>query len=555
VFTRTATYTDGEHGNARPSVSGSPLTLPAPPPAQFSVPGKYSGGAGSGFTWTQTQSEVELRAQLPEGADPKRVKCSFTVRRLELSWEDCGAPIEGELSALLALDDCLWSVEEEAGAKTVVATLRKQVPGVWEKLFASDAAPAEPPKLLDGPERSVPKSKKELLADAKARAKGAIDEPSKAKMHAVEGKSGEVVTLDPASMPGLPVIFVKRCEDCEILLPENATAIKVQMQDCKRCVLTIRGKVITETLELWECEACRVTVGSRLATIQVDACHDLALAFAKAEYFDRVMSAGLHAGKLSFDDAPQLGTPKIDFASLCAERGDETISDRTDQFITRLVGDAVLTELIIRLCNDFPTTEREAKEFELRTRMQHDKLDEVVDGMLGSSIGKNMTAAEKEQMKGMFAKQSDAASAAKIEAEQTAEGRQAARIKFKKDGGNDEFKQGNFQQAAVLYTEALALDDAQHALYSNRAACFLKLGRYAQAREDAQKCIELAPDFAKGHFRLALALQAEEKYGEACASFDKVLKLDSSNKDAKSGLQVAQMQAERQRRQQAGQTE
>jgi len=37
------------------------------------------------------------------------------------------------------------------------------------------------------------------------------------------------------------------------------------------------------------------------------------------------------------------------------------LSEKTDQFITRQVGDAVLTELIIRLCNDFPTTEREVR--------------------------------------------------------------------------------------------------------------------------------------------------------------------------------------------------
>ena len=118
--------------------------------------------------------------------------------------------------------------------------------------------------------------------------------------------------------------------------------------------------------------------------------------------------------------------------------------------------------------------------------------------------------------------------------------------------GNEAFKAGNYQQAAVHYTEALTLDDAQHALYSNRAACFLKLGRYAQARDDAQACVKLAPAFAKGHFRLALALQAEEQYGPACAAFAKVLELEPNNKDAKSGLGVAQMQAERQRRQAAG---
>merc|ERR1712113_147430 len=92
-----------------------------------------------------------------------------------------------------------------------------------------------------------------------------------------------------------------------------------------------------------------------------------------------------------------------------------------------------------------------------------------------------------------------------------------------------------------------ALDDTVPTLFSNRAACFLKLGRYAQAREDAEKAIELKPDLTKGHFRLALALQAEEKFAEACASFDKVLKLEPKNKDAASGLRMAEVQAERQR--------
>ena len=86
--------------------------------------------------------------------------------------------------------------------------------------------------------------------------------------------------------------------------------------------------------------------------------------------------------------------------------------------------------------------------------------------------------------------------------------------------------------------------------YSNRAACFLKLGRYAQAKDDAAACVKLAPDFAKGHFRLALALQALEEYPGACAAFGRTLELEPKNKDAASGLQMAKMQAERQRRMQ-----
>jgi len=155
-------------------------------------------------------------------------------------------------------------------------------------------------------------------------------------------------------------------------------------------------------------------------------------------------------------------------------------------------------------------------------------------------------------MKTMLKEQTELASQAQAHAEQTPEGRFAARVEFKKKQGNEAFKAAEFQQAAVFYTEALALDGKLHALYSNRAACFLKLGRYAQAREDAAECIKLAPTFAKGHFRMALALQAEEKPAEACAAFTKVLDLEPNNKDAAAGLNMARMQAERQRRMQAG---
>ena len=44
------------------------------------------------------------------------------------------------------------------------------------------------------------------------------------------------------------------------------------------------------------------------------------------------------------------------------------LDDKTDQFITRhgkSIDAPLLTELVIRLSNDFPTTEREASEFEV----------------------------------------------------------------------------------------------------------------------------------------------------------------------------------------------
>jgi|LauGreDrversion2_3_1035106.scaffolds.fasta_scaffold534916_1 hypothetical protein len=43
--------------------------------------------------------------------------------------------------------------------------------------------------------------------------------------------------------------------------------------------------------------------------------------------------------------------------------------------------------------------------------------------------------------------------------------------------GNASFGEQDYHQAAVFYTESLMLDAANHAVLSNRAACFLKLGQ------------------------------------------------------------------------------
>lgn len=520
----------------------------------FHVAGQYSGGAAAdeAYTWTQTQQTVVLRSPLA-GSATSAVKCDFAARRLALRVGDGegSARVDGELSAVIVVDDSLWVVEDDA----VVVTMRKAVPGLWSRLLASDEEPAEAPKLLDGQERAAPQSKEQLLKQAKERAKTELaDGPSRAKPHIVEGLTGATLSLERDAMPELPVLMVRNCTACEVTLPSGALAIKVQLEGCERCTFVLDGRVLTETVEVWDCAGCTVRFNAKTATVQVDKCRELTLAYAQAGFFDRLMHTGARTVRLTFADAPALATT-LELDELQKAHPTITLDEATDQFITRRLSDAsgaLTTELVVRLCNDFPTTDREVRDFGERTRVHADKLDEVVEGMLGSSLGKNLTDAEREQMKTMMREQSEAASAAQATAEQTAEGRHAARVDFKKKEGNARFKEANYQQAAVLYTEAISLDDSQHALYSNRAACFLKLGRYAQAREDAEACVRLAPEFAKGHFRLALALQAEDKFPEACAAFTKTLNLEPNNKEAQAGLNMARMQAERSRRQQAG---
>lgn len=84
-----------------------------------------------------------------------------------------------------------------------------------------------------------------------------------------------------------------------------------------------------------------------------------------------------------------------------------------------------------------------------------------------------------------------------------------------KDEGNVHFKAGEFLKAAASYTKAIKAEPGNHVFYSNRSQAFLKLSKVQKALEDAEKCIELAPDFVKGYHRKASALHASEKTDEA----------------------------------------
>lgn len=66
------------------------------------------------------------------------------------------------------------------------------------------------------------------------------------------------------------------------------------------------------------------------------------------------------------------------------------------------------------------------------------------------------------------------------------------------------FKEQRFPEAVKHYSKALARGPPEanpeaHKLYSNRAACYTKLGAWNDGLKDAEECIRLAPDFAKGY--------------------------------------------------------
>lgn len=106
-----------------------------------------------------------------------------------------------------------------------------------------------------------------------------------------------------------------------------------------------------------------------------------------------------------------------------------------------------------------------------------------------------------------------------------------------KKAGDDAFRSGDFSEAIVQYTNGLSLDPTNHLILSNRSAANLKGGHKSKALQDARACTDANPAFAKGHSRLAAAMQSLKRYEPAKSAYAKVILLDPNNQVAKQGMQ------------------
>ncbi|KAM6216589.1 sperm-associated antigen 1 [Rhynchocyon petersi] len=109
-----------------------------------------------------------------------------------------------------------------------------------------------------------------------------------------------------------------------------------------------------------------------------------------------------------------------------------------------------------------------------------------------------------------------------------------------KDLGNELFRNGQFAEAALQYSAAIAqlesagsesADDLS-ILYSNRAACCLKEGNCSGCIQDCNRALELHPFSVKPLLRRAMAYETLEQYRKAYVDYKTVLQIDC-------GIQIA----------------
>jgi len=191
-------------------------------------------------------------------------------------------------------------------------------------------------------------------------------------MVCVSGERAEKKRLTKDLVKIEHTLYLKDCHDGEYILAAPCT--KVMIESCTRCKIFLNAQIKTEMVEIWKCESTTLMINSAVKTLQADLSKDLAFRFAKKETFAQLIWGGVYGLDVSFLDAEDsLSSGFEHMKTLYPD-----INDQTDQFIVRFVEGKLLTEQVVRLQNGFPTTEREAKEFDDKQAKEEKDRDEYM---------------------------------------------------------------------------------------------------------------------------------------------------------------------------------
>jgi DnaJ homolog subfamily C member 8 len=102
---------------------------------------------------------------------------------------------------------------------------------------------------------------------------------------------------------------------------------------------------------------------------------------------------------------------------------------------------------------------------------------------------------------------------------------------FFKEKGDEAFKANDIEGAIRFFTQAIDIDPDNHIFYSNRAAAYMKADSVSKALHDAEKCVELAPNWAKGFNRLGVALERLRRFDQAIDTLKKGIELEPNNRN------------------------
>ncbi|KAJ0937527.1 putative Heat shock chaperonin-binding, tetratricopeptide-like helical domain superfamily [Helianthus annuus] len=114
-----------------------------------------------------------------------------------------------------------------------------------------------------------------------------------------------------------------------------------------------------------------------------------------------------------------------------------------------------------------------------------------------------------------------------------------------REKGNECFKEQKYPDAIKHYTEAIRRNPKDAKAYSNRAACYTKLGAMPEGLKDAEKCIEIDPKFSKGYTRKGAIQFFMKEFDKALETYQEGLKHDPQNTELLEGVKSCVQQINR----------
>ncbi|KAG7202968.1 hypothetical protein KM043_010105 [Ampulex compressa] len=105
-----------------------------------------------------------------------------------------------------------------------------------------------------------------------------------------------------------------------------------------------------------------------------------------------------------------------------------------------------------------------------------------------------------------------------------------------KIAGNRSVKNQKWDEGIKCYNECIKLFPGDATFYANRALCELKKDNLHSAEADCTTAIQLNETYVKAYYRRATIRMNLKQYKEAKQDLEKILKLEPSNKEAKSLL-------------------
>ncbi len=101
--------------------------------------------------------------------------------------------------------------------------------------------------------------------------------------------------------------------------------------------------------------------------------------------------------------------------------------------------------------------------------------------------------------------------------------------KEQKDKGNLLVQEKKFAEALECYSKAIELDSKDPILYSNRSLMHSNLNEFDLALIDADKAIEINPNYSKAYLRRGKALEGLGRIEEALNTYHSGLEKDNNN--------------------------